>query len=594
VSAEKVEMEANLPASAAMERLRLGFTWATAALIGAVVLVSNSTLKEGFRAPKLWVLVVGLALLVGMGCPLVSSSSALRRARPALVALTPICLASILSSYFSSWPGVGWQASGLLILVCAAVVLWSVMPLRFGVVLQVLCGLAVIAAIWVLWDAATLRGAPSSLRSRFQIQASFGNPADAAIFLLIPCLLFQQRLRHRWSSSVASRVSSSPLARGAELCAAALVHLAVFVTQTLSGALALLVASAVFWWSPRLGSWRGRAALALTVLALGGLVWFSPLQSRLQDKAEDVARGDLNALVTGRLDGWMVAAELARERPWIGQGPGTFGLLYNRTKEQLLDRGVGFYRGHGPQSSFANAHNELLEVAAEMGMVGLAAAFWAGLCLLRASRRVALGQRRLVLAVAAGIATVSMSYFPFRTSATALPILIGVSWLFSTPPAADSAPFRRGGWRTLVGIVIGGVLAWGAFGVVAPAARAERSLWVAESRATEFESLAAPTTNAAWRRTRQSLERSFEQRPQDARLPLAIGSYWLLAKEHEEAERWYRRSLEIEVRPETLLNLSRALRGQERAAEAAAFEARLVRLDPYRRRTLLRDAPSRP
>ena len=64
--------------------------------------------------------------------------------------------------------------------------------------------------------------------------------------------------------------------------------------------------------------------------------------------------------VTTRYDAWSAAAELAVEKPLLGVGPGNFRFYYN----ELTDRPAGTH-------NLYVAHNAYLDVAAELGLVGM-------------------------------------------------------------------------------------------------------------------------------------------------------------------------------------------------------------------------------
>jgi len=80
-------------------------------------------------------------------------------------------------------------------------------------------------------------------------------------------------------------------------------------------------------------------------------------------------------VLTGRLDGWRAALWMLEEHPWAGVGQGAFRAEFVPAKLALLDRGAVFLSGE--QQNFVNAHDEPLEVGADLGVPGLLALAWA-------------------------------------------------------------------------------------------------------------------------------------------------------------------------------------------------------------------------
>jgi O-antigen ligase len=92
---------------------------------------------------------------------------------------------------------------------------------------------------------------------------------------------------------------------------------------------------------------------------------------------------------------WRATLRMIADRPLVGQGLGTYVVEYPhyRLPEYFLRPKATNVTDH--------AHNELLEIAAEQGLVGLAAMLWLWAavvgCGLRACRQQATGERRLVM-----------------------------------------------------------------------------------------------------------------------------------------------------------------------------------------------------
>jgi hypothetical protein len=339
------------------------------------------------------------------------------------------------------------------------------------------------------------------------------------------------------------------------------------------------------------------AALALGALCLVVLVRWSPLSERLSERTEALRSGEFNELLSGRLDGWRVASRLFAERPFLGVGFGAFRREYTSTKEDLLAEGDKFYAPLAMQSSFGNVHNEGLEVLSETGLLGGLAVVWA---LFVISMRPGVKPHRhsgptpvpldFTRGALLALLVVSLGYFPFRLAVLAVPALLVLAAALrsevpqeiqtSTPPL--TAGRRRWGWRfAALGLAL-------ALLVQAQRTRTalltERILISAQAEATMLASRTAPRRTERLARNLAALQRAFERRPFDERLPLAIGSYHLLAGRPQSAEEWYRKGLAIEVRPELLLNLGRALHQQGREDEAQAYLARLQKLEPHRRK----------
>lgn len=282
--------------------------------------------------------------------------------------------------------------------------------------------------------------------SRLAITATAGNAGDLGAFLVLPCLIAQWRLtrqtRRAW-----------PLAALA-LCAYALA-----LTQTFAALAALLSGSLVFWsvqlW--RSGAAGRRFALAVSLLALlavGAVAAVPALRTRVLVKADEVRRGDWNAVLTGRVDGWRTGLWMLAHHPWAGVGHGAYRAEFVPAKLALIQRGVAFFNA-GEQQNFVNAHDELVEVGADCGVPGLLALAWALWVLIAALRRgspAPVGGSALPagLAVAgpadrtdaalawagvASLAVLSLVDFPFRIALVAFPGLLLLAWVLRPAPA---------------------------------------------------------------------------------------------------------------------------------------------------------------
>jgi O-antigen ligase len=203
--------------------------------------------------------------------------------------------------------------------------------------------------------------------------------------------------------------------------------------------LAALAAGALVYAFGALPRRRLFAGLA-AVLILGGvaLVTVAPLRSRIAEKVQSISSGDWNALLTGRLDGWRAALLMWRENPWAGVGHGAYRPEFAPAKLELAQRGTRFYERH-QQPVFANAHNEFLEVAADLGWPGLLALTWGlGVTGYAALRRAVAEprDRALFCAGVAALGVLSLAYFPFRIALVAFPALLFLAWGFDRQESA--------------------------------------------------------------------------------------------------------------------------------------------------------------
>ena len=162
---------------------------------------------------------------------------------------------------------------------------------------------------------------------------------------------------------------------------------------------------------PRTVAWSAAmvtAALAVVVALVPALV-----TEKLEAKNKVAATN-----VDERMIRWLVSAEMTADHPVLGIGPGGFVTHY--------DRYVGD-RDNNPTHRLEVAHQMYLEVAAELGVVGLAAFLAIGLIGWRAARRVVLARgpdRAMAVGVQAGLVGMAVAAV-FLTEQYYLPV-----WLF--------------------------------------------------------------------------------------------------------------------------------------------------------------------
>ena len=360
--------------------------------------------KDPFRLPKL-MLAEWLAI-----ASLVPLAWALRRVeavrwrdlwrQPAIRALLPLVAVATASLATSAHPLHVREALADLWIGAACLVGWSAaLPVRRleRVLVALLLPAAALAVIGILQfhGLQPLAVAPALGGARYTVTSTAGNTGDFAAFLVLPCLVAQWRLAR---GAAAAAAGSRPVAGGAGekdaagggrrlgrrwgwlAAALALCAYAIAVTQTLAALVALLLGSLTFWFgSLRRGGaglrWLAGACAAAALLAAGAVAAVPALRGRVAEKVSLARRGEWNHVLTGRLDGWRTALWMLEQHPWAGVGQGAFRAEFVPAKLALLDRGAAFLSGE--QQNFVNAHDEPLEVGADLGVPGLLALAWA-------------------------------------------------------------------------------------------------------------------------------------------------------------------------------------------------------------------------
>jgi len=300
--------------------------------------------------------------------------------------------------------------------------------------------------------------APARGGARYAVTSTAGNTGDFAAFLVLPCLIAQWRL---------ARGAAAAGRWGWLAAALALCVYAIAVTQTLAALAALLAGSLTLWFGTlRRGGaslrWLAAACAAAALLAAAAVVAVPALRGRVAEKWSQARRGEWNHVLTGRLDGWRTALWMLSEHPWAGVGQGAFRAEFVPAKLALLDRGAAFLSGE--QQNFVNAHDEALEVGADLGVPGLLALAWALAVLVpaarlrvvpaaghasgdpgdpgapggRAAQRVLGADGAFAAGGLAALGVLCLVDFPFRVALVAFPALLFLAWVLR-PAAAEVA-----------------------------------------------------------------------------------------------------------------------------------------------------------
>ena len=412
------------------------------------------TAEDIFRLPKLlaaeW---LGLLSLLFYALAAALAPAAARAApaerplpwwrRPAVLATAPVVAVASLGLVAPEHPEHTRDALPDLWIAAACLVGWSlaVDAERLGRLLRwLVLPAALMALVAVLQFHGLFRpfGFVGGLESgRLGVTSLAGNAGDLAAYLVLPALAAQWGLLRSLLGGPGGRRSRRWSRVALWAGALAVVVYGALAAQSLTPAAALLAGSAVFWLAA-LPVRRALAAAVLAVVLLGALVAaVAPLRERIGSAAGLLARGEVNAALTGRLDGWYAALWMVREQPWRGVGHGAYRAEFAPAKLELEEQGVELFPGH-VDPFFANAHNDFLEAAAEWGLPGAAALLW-GLWVLGRSliaggahpgTAAERSSRAFAWAGAAAVTLLALGQFPFHLALVAYPCLVFLAWVF--------------------------------------------------------------------------------------------------------------------------------------------------------------------
>jgi O-antigen ligase/Tfp pilus assembly protein PilF len=210
-------------------------------------------------------------------------------------------------------------------------------------------------------------------------------------------------------------------------------------------------------------SWRYGTATILLAILVGLTV------SLVRWRNDPILKPIFSKLSSGslgvRLEEWDVAYLMFRDHPFIGAGIGEYKRQYLAYKARYLQtpqgRALNASLGYNPRPIFT--HNEYIQIAAEMGLVGLLVAalliamvFWSAL------RRVAASESpefkfALLALLGSVIAFLSDSFFsfPFHLPANALVFAFLLGALYSSVLGAKKLEIRL---QPTVGLALAGVI----------------------------------------------------------------------------------------------------------------------------------------
>lgn len=427
--------------------------------LGVAILVVSALLilpeiREPFRLPKLLsseaLALITLALL----CWRLLRSEGDRLPRgwyrhPAMLLVAPVLLVATSSLLTSSHLEHVREALFSLWVASAVLVGWSygLSRGRLRLLHWILPPGIVLAAVAVLQSHGWIeQWSQAEGAARLGVTSLAGSVGDLGSYLVLPCLMAQFVLWRVVLGRSDETAKSGRLTRRRWVMPTALIAVTIctyglFLSQTLTAILALGIGSAVFWF---LLVERRTALLALglvvAVVVLGTLL-VAPLSQRVERVWVAGRTNGINAVLSGRLDGWRAGVWMLSQEPLTGVGHGAYVTRFADAKLALVEDGVPMFQAHH-NPIFSNAHNEFIELAAELGFLGIAVALWVPLLLLRRgvakyrlsaspSQRIERGEASLAIAALSAILVLCLGYFPLRIALTGYPIVLVAAWICS-------------------------------------------------------------------------------------------------------------------------------------------------------------------
>lgn len=408
---------------------------------------------------------------------------------------------------------------------------------------------------------------------RFLAAGLVGNPGDLAMALVVPAVVL---------FATAADAMRPPHLRGLAAAGLAATLLGIAATEAVAPALAFGAGALVYvLLAPRK---RLPALFALVVLA--AIVAFSGGARRGLEKAAQLWRGDVAAATTQRDIGVLAGAEMIRAHPLLGVGPGAFSNAFVPARIAAEERAKRHLVHLSESAHFDNAHSEPLTLAAEWGVPAAVAAAVGLLALLAGLFRMRHGPGSeaspttdaLLATLVAGL-VLSLGGFPLRLPVASGPLafFLGLAWRRAAPrPGTDSSlPLAaRAGFAAAAAVLLGLALVRSA----AVSSQAEGEALLREAASLPDE--AGPERAALLSSSRERLRRAVALRPRDATALLALGSVSWLEKDLEQAHALYTRSVALEERAESDLNLGRVSRALGREADSEALFRRAVWILP--------------
>jgi len=527
---------------------------------------------SGFRLPKEALAAGGLALVTALGLGWALYQGKLRLPSGVLarvLAAYPLLLA-LSALWASSWRHA--LAAAAIAAVWTAAALWIASldeQQRRLAAWWAAAGVAISAATMLLQAAGVraLQLTAASERGRLALTGRTGNPADLAMAatLVLPFLLCGDHPRE------------TPWARRVRWALIVILAAATAASQSLTGLVALGLIAATWTWLK--GSRRLRLAAAGAVAALLVVALAAGLGARLAKQVEHVRSGDWYSLLSSRTDGWSAAVEMARQDPLLGVGAAQFDRNYFPSRLEWLERHQRFGRRGELATHFEWAHCDPLQLAAELGLLGVVWLAAVVVALLRGRQR----RDPLPLLAAAAFTPFALLHYPTHLAASLVPIVLVLAHVLASGSMLEARP-RPATVRLVSAVALLGLAAVMASWQVA---RIRIDLWrgdtlrILQTARQSQEPQRSTMAREVERQSRQWLTRASDQ---GGWLWQIIGHARTVRGDAAGAEAAFQRAVALWPHGEAELGLGLALAAQGRTSEAVTHLGRVFRVN----RVLLR------
>lgn len=395
---------------------------------------------------------------------------------------------------------------------------------------------------------------------RLRLTGLAGNPSDLAMsgVLLLPLLLPRvlKRPRKVW-----------PWILPLFLAAAAVL------TETLTGMIAVALVALVFLVLLR----SRRAWLVAGVLAIGAVVVVaaSPVRHRIADEWSRLREGNWYHLLSARDDGWTAAAMMIRHAPVLGVGADQYSREFFPARLSYLEkRDAEGHRGE-LATHFEWAHNDPLQLVAELGLLGLG---WIVAFIVTVLKSGPRSDPALLLMIPAWL-PFGLLHYPSHLAVGLVPVVL----LLARRLDAGTSPAEPERKPAIQLLTAAAVVVIAATAITFAVRDIRLDQWRGRTESILQTAERAPA--AQRRQIAQVIDSEAVARLADH--PISAGWTWriigrarLLANAYVEAAAAFRRAAALEPHEEAEMGLGLALAGQGRRSEAVHHLTRACRVNP--------------